>query len=206
MILGPFSFFFFFDLTPFFESSMSNVNLAKKLYCEGSFSKAFEIYEAEAKLGNANCQCQLGFMYYQGKGTRRDFGLAERWFRQALERGDEQASVGLFRVYVEREKYGIALGYMRQMARKGYPPALYWLGRMYYNGWGVEKDMGRALIFFSLAARYGHFVGMRDRAKLLMRGVNGFFARFLGIYELVRLSFTMAVVLRRDFNDERQFH
>lgn len=185
---------------------MNNVILANKLYGEGNYSKALELYEVEAKQENISCQRQLGFMYYQGKGTQRNLVTAESWFKQAFERGDEQASVGLFRIYVERSEYSEALRYMRRMARKHYPPALYWLGRMYYNGYGVTKDLNRALIYFTLAARYGHFVGMRDRAKSLMRGVNGFFARFIGAYEFVRLIFRMAVALRKDFNDESQFY
>lgn len=184
---------------------MGNIDEANKLYSEGSFADAFNLYKVEAEQGNVSCQSELGFMYYQGKGTSRDLDAAENWFKKAFAEGDEQAGVGLFRVYVERDEFDKALHYMRIMEEKEYPPALYWLGRMYYNGFGVQKDLAKAFEYFTQAAEHGHFVGTRDRAKLMLKGFKGFFARFLGVYELARLVIVMAVALRKDFDDERRF-
>ena len=171
-----------------FESVlMDAVEKANTLYRNGSYSEALRLYVAEAINNNPSCQCQIGFMYYQGKGTPCDLCAAEKWFKQALEQGYEQASVGLFRVYVEGKQFEKALPYMRRMARKKYPPALYWLGRMYYKGCGVLKNSDKAFIYFTLAAQHTHFPSMRDRSKLMLRGEKGFFARFLVRMNLLKL-------------------
>ena len=176
------------------------------LYTEGKFPEAVLIYQECAKKGDINCQRRLGFMYYQGKGVVRDLSNANYWFLQAYEHGDEQASVGLFRVLVERGEYVKALLYMRAMARKSYPPALYWLGRMYSNGYGVHKSSKRAFVYFTLAAQHGHFVAKRDRAKMLLGGHCGFLSRGIGVYELCHLTIVITKALHEDINDERQYY
>ena len=51
-----------------------------------------------AEQGYAQAQSNLGVLYHQGRGVRRDYTKAAMWFRKAAEQGnaDAQYELGLF--------------------------------------------------------------------------------------------------------------
>ena len=57
----------------------------------------FERTERLAKRGDAKAQCNLGIIYYNGKGVPQDYKEAIKWFTKSAEKGDAdaQAMVGL---------------------------------------------------------------------------------------------------------------
>lgn len=57
----------------------------------GDFIKAFSIWWPLAKAGDAKSEASLGFMYYSGKGVRRNDQRALLWFRRAAEGGQPTA-------------------------------------------------------------------------------------------------------------------
>lgn len=57
----------------------------------GDFSHAFSIWWQLSRQGDAKAQASLGFMYYSGKGVRRDDHQSLYWFRQAAEAGQPTA-------------------------------------------------------------------------------------------------------------------
>ena len=59
-----------------------------------------EIIPDEKKTANvasnvAIAQCQLGLMYYEGKGVPKDIEKSREWFKKAADGGDEQAKKNL---------------------------------------------------------------------------------------------------------------
>ena len=52
----------------------------------------------------------------------------------------------------EKKRYEEAYEYLIYPGEHGYPKARFLLGEMYYNGWGVEKDVKRAFENYKLAA------------------------------------------------------
>ena len=52
----------------------------------------------------------------------------------------------------EKKHYAEAFEYLVYPGEHGYPQARYLLGEMYYNGWGVEKDVRRAFENYELAS------------------------------------------------------
>ena len=57
----------------------------------GDFSHAFSVWSRLSREGDAKAQASLGFMYYAGKGVRRDDHQSLYWFRQAAEAGQPTA-------------------------------------------------------------------------------------------------------------------
>jgi TPR repeat protein len=57
----------------------------------GDYAEAFANWWPLAKDGDARSQASLGFLYYAGKGVRRDDQQSLRWFRQAAEAGQPTA-------------------------------------------------------------------------------------------------------------------
>lgn len=180
----------------------SELEKARDYFQCGDYVSSFNTYLGLAENGNSFSQCEVGFMYYQGQGTSRNLDAAEKWFRLSLQNGEIQASVGLIRVLLEHDRFQDALVCIKRYVRLKYPPAIYWMGRMYYNGYGVARDSRKALKYFTLASRYGHLIGMRDRAKLMLYGKVGFLCRFIGLLESMKAFFLIVVALKKDRNHE----
>ncbi|WP_050724129.1 tetratricopeptide repeat protein [Nitratiruptor sp. SB155-2] len=55
----------------------------------------------------------------------------------------------------ENDKYDEALPIFKKLAKEGDAEAMYYLGMMYYEGWGVEKDEKMAVEWWKKANRRG---------------------------------------------------
>jgi TPR repeat protein len=89
-----------------FEEGLSAFNA-------GDFSHAVSIWSRLSRDGDAKAQASLGFMYYSGKGVRRDDGQSLYWFRQAAEAGQPTAQffLGLQYFYGRGVPRDLALAY-----------------------------------------------------------------------------------------------
>ncbi len=61
----------------------------------GDYGEAFAIWWPLARGGDAKSQASLGFLYYSGKGVRRDDRQSLLWFRRAAEAGQPTAQLFL---------------------------------------------------------------------------------------------------------------
>jgi uncharacterized protein len=77
----------------------------------GHYVRAFAIWWPLAVEGDAKSQASVGFMYYAGKGVRRDDRRSLFWFRHAAEAGQPTAQFFLGLQYL----YG--LGVRRDLAQ-----------------------------------------------------------------------------------------
>jgi TPR repeat protein len=62
-----------------------------KAFDTGDYAVAFENWWAMAQKGDPKSQASLGFLYYAGKGVRRDDQQSLMWFRRAAEAGQPTA-------------------------------------------------------------------------------------------------------------------
>jgi uncharacterized protein len=62
-----------------------------KAFDTGDYAVAFENWWGMAQQGDAKSQASLGFLYYAGKGVRRDDQKSLQWFRRAAEAGQPTA-------------------------------------------------------------------------------------------------------------------
>ena len=82
---------------------------------------------------------------WEGEG---DYKEAMRWYRRAIEAEFPQDPIRA-QIYAEA----------KARAQNN-------LGRMYANGWGVERDFLRAYMWFNLAATYGLDKGKKNCEKM----------------------------------------
>ena len=94
------------------------------------FKETFQV----AKQGNAKAQYNLGGMYYNGQGVRKDYAQAVQWYRKAAEQGIAQAQYNLGLMYAKGE--GV---------RQNYKIAKEWFGKACDNGIQLGCDAYREL-------------------------------------------------------------
>ncbi len=102
----------------------------------------------------------LGILYFEGCGVRRDYAQAFRFFQQGADAGDSAAQTNLGYLYdqglgVARDRVAAARWY-RRAAEGGEARAQYNLGDLYLRGEGVPQDDAAAFAWFQKAALQGH--------------------------------------------------
>lgn len=113
-------------------------------------------YRKAADKGFAPAQVGIGDLYAKGYGVRQDHYRAQEWYSVAsrLSRNADahfKVGEGFFRGLGAPQDYGTALSYYRTAAEQGHPVAQYLLGSMYEAGWGVERDLIEAWIWYKRA-------------------------------------------------------
>ena len=65
------------------------------------YAKAIECFKIAANEGIVTAQSMLGMCYSQGVGVELNFEKAEKWFKKAVEQGDEAAMICLADMYLK---------------------------------------------------------------------------------------------------------
>jgi TPR repeat protein len=120
----------------------------------------FQEYKAKAEQGDAEAQFNLGFCYDDGRGVKKDYGEAVKWYRKAAEQNFAPAEFNLGYCYANgqgvRKDKEESVKWFRRAAEQNYAPAQSNLGYCYDNGRGVAKDVVEAVKWYRQAAGQGH--------------------------------------------------
>ena len=130
---------------------------------KGDNTQAIEYYKQAINLNpnHANAQCNLGFMYGEGKGVIQDYYEAVKWYRKSAEQGNAQGQYNLGVMY--ENGYGVtqdyyeAVKWYRKSAEQGDANGQYGLGVMYFHGYGgLPQSKSQAIEWFKKAAKQGN--------------------------------------------------
>ena len=111
----------------------------------------------KAESGNVGAQMELGLMCEKGKGVKRDYAEAAKWYRKAEKQGHDQATDAL---------HALKLTQLTQQAESGYVEAQMELGLMYEDGQGVNT---KAAKWYRRAAKQGHAEAQMKLGELYKR-------------------------------------
>ncbi len=138
--------------------------------------KAIKWYSRAAKLGHADAQLTLGYIYYNDD-ARRDKKESAKWFLKAAEQGVAEAQLEIGEMYyrgdgVSQNKREAAEWFHRS-AEQGNCDAQAELVYMYHIGDGVEKNLYEAGVRYLILAsshrnNYGSKNGWWGKFQLLM--------------------------------------
>lgn len=118
-----------------------------KFYIEdGNFAKADETLLEAAKRQYPKAMVKMGEIYENGSDSHAvDEEQAIHWYSQAKAANSHLANLRLGLFYYRRNEYKSAFAYMKRAAKSGYPEAMFKLGLMYQNGWGVRAKPDTAM-------------------------------------------------------------
>lgn len=122
---------------------------ADSLYRLGHFDKAVCVYQQAALLGNAEAQFNLGYAYYKGEGTERDYTTAAMWFKRSARQQFAKAQYNLAYCYMNGRgvprDYDKASSLLHRSAENNYQRAQQTLADCYAKGILVEQDKEESL-------------------------------------------------------------
>ena len=129
-------------------------------YEAGDFQQVVKYTLARAETGEVLAQHNLGYLYFNGKGTQVDYKEALKWYRKAADQGfaDSQYALGDMFYFGQgtAQDYQEAVKWYRFAAEQGHPQAQFNLGTLYVQGLGVMQSYEDAYAWWIVAAANGN--------------------------------------------------
>lgn len=154
-------------------------------YCNGvegmapNPAEGVKWYRKAAEQGYERSQLNLGVCYEVGDGVPKDYAEAEKWYRKAAAQGNAKAKEGLERIGASRQsyapsnvnvQYAVSMGkdcytngryseaakWFISASEAGDAEAEFFLGFLFSQGKGVEKDEALGAALYRRAAEKGH--------------------------------------------------
>jgi uncharacterized protein len=115
-------------------------------------ARAFTLNAEAAHGGHSDAVLAMGWFYLNGVGVERDIEKAKGWYRESARRREPKAMFSLGEIaYYERD-FADARRWFTRASAAAHAPSLYWLGKLYWRGHGVERDQKQAKRLFHQAA------------------------------------------------------
>ena len=122
------------------------------------YELAYREWKASAEAGLAEAQFDLGVLYAQGLGVRRDLTEASNWYGKAAKQGNAEAEFALGQLYsrgwgVPRDEADAIRWFeMANSVESDGPPTDWAL----VEGYGMARDPKQAAYWYQMAADLGH--------------------------------------------------
>lgn len=145
-----------------------------RAYEAGNYAEAYAQWLPLAEKNDVAAQRNIGHLYRWGQGVEKNIETAMQWYRRAAELGFSRAQANLAAIYLQGEE-GVAVNYdeahkwFAAAAIQGHAVAQYNLGLMFELGLGVEKNEGKALGWYNLAAKSGQPEALERLSQLVKK-------------------------------------
>lgn len=161
------------------HNELSEIRALAQQYSSGTGVRknkrvAFALYEAGARLGDAESAWYAADALEYGEGMAKSLMASTRYLRLAVKLGSVGAMTALAehlwsfgKTDADRSE---SLSLYRRAAKRGEPHALHNLGVCYSTGTGVRKSLKTAFEKFSSAAEGGHVEAAFKVGWCLLRG------------------------------------
>jgi len=138
------------------------------------YASAYRSFKPLAEQGAAEAQNNLGFLFQNGFGVRRNYNTAIKWYQRAADQGLAEAEHNLgvlnYRGHGVAQNYSVARRWFNKAAKKGLNDAHYMIGLMFYKGEGTVTSLERASRHFSIAAKSGGANSQYMLAHMILTG------------------------------------
>jgi len=136
------------------------------------YQRAYKEWKAAADAGQAEAQFDLGVLYAQGLGVRRDLTEAAFWYRRAAEQGNAEAEFALGQMYsrgwgVPRDEADAIRWLQMANSVESDGPPTDWAN---VEGYGMPQDNQQAAYWYQRAAQKGHPEAEFNLARLYAGG------------------------------------
>ena len=141
-----------------------------------SLSRAIELYQQAADLGDTDAAYFLGNLYFSGKKVPHDYDQALAMYEKAAADGHPGAQCQAGYCYKRglgcQKDVDKAFSYYRQSAEGGDETAAYNLGCFYERGVGCTEDPAKAAELYARAGSLGLPMGWKNLGLLYAKGLG----------------------------------
>jgi TPR repeat protein len=159
--------------------------------------------EALADRGSLMSTRYLAKEYEGGRFGEVNLKEAIRWYSQAASTGSEWDQHNLGLVYLKSGQFKKAFHAFEEGADRKYIPSMRLLGRMYYKGQGVDKNVKKAMDLWSEGAAGGNILSKRELMVASMSGRFGFYEAVRGIILFPSILVTGVMEIFRQGSDSK---
>lgn len=154
-------------------SPSANNNLGMLYENNHDYVKAKEMYEIAIKEHNSSyAMMSLGDLYSDGLGGEKNTELAEKWYKESIQSGNDYAITRLGMLYGNLEKYDEAIKCYEIAIKKGDPVAMNSMGLLYRYGFGVKRDINKAVELYQESASKDEFSGLVNLGLMYEEGLG----------------------------------
>ena len=159
------------------ENNDSEIKKAEQLFLEGKCKEAFKIFEKLAENGNGRAMYFMGQYYQNSYGcVTIDEKKANEWRKKGYEKGEELSTLKYgFNLSDKKEKNRITsqvFPKVLKLAENGDTNAQFELGRCYYWGTGVEKNVKEAFRWYMKSAKQGNVTAQNNVGHCYEKGIG----------------------------------
>ena len=145
---------FFLAALPVFADTAAGLTAFKNK----DYQRAYREWKSAADAGQAEAQFDLGVLYAQGLGVRRDLTEAASWYRKSAEQGNAEAEFALGQMYsrgwgVPRDEADALRWFQMANSVESDGAPTDWA---IVEGHGMPRDAGQAAYWYRQAAEQGH--------------------------------------------------
>ncbi len=115
---------------------------------------AFKLNEKAALQGDRDAILAMGWFYAQGIGVDTNYNLAIDWYKKSARQKEPKALASLGQIELRLGNYSSAIKWLDRAIKKGHKRSYYHIGKMYYQGLGVKKNLKKAINCFEIAAKH----------------------------------------------------
>lgn len=126
-----------------------------------------ELDPSEFSCDESDLYNSIGTFFDDGVCVEPNMEVAVYWYERAIALNNDLARSNLADIFRKGSR-----GYTKDLKRAfelykacGLPYAHYRCGEFYENGWGVEKDLGKAKTYYMLAYNEGHALAKKKRKE-----------------------------------------
>jgi TPR repeat protein len=138
------------------------------------YGRAYKEWKAAADAGQAEAQFDLGVLYAQGLGVRRDLTEAAYYYRRSADQGNAEAQFALGQMYsrgwgAPRDAADAVRWLQMANSVESDGPPTDWAN---VEGYGMPQDQEQAAFWYRLAADKGHPEAQYYLARLYASGTG----------------------------------
>jgi TPR repeat protein len=152
--------------------ALADTSAGLEAFKNGDYQRAYREWKAAADAGQAEAEFDLGVLYAQGLGVRRDLTTAANWYRKSARQGNAEAEFALGQMYsrgwgVPRDEADALRWFQMANSVDSSGAPTDWTR---VEGYGMPQDQRQAAYWYRQAADQGHPEAQFNLARLYASG------------------------------------
>ncbi|MCK9454736.1 tetratricopeptide repeat protein [Sulfurimonas sp.] len=138
----------------------NDYNTAMQALKNKEYKKAMSIFNELSDKGDAQAQTELGHIYVNGLGVKKDVLNAKKYWEKAAEKNNVDALYYLGLMYYKgvgvTQDYRKSLDYWKRAAKQNDGESAFSVGYQYEYGQGVKQDYNKAIKYYKSGSKDGN--------------------------------------------------